>query len=64
MDAWIERHKGLRYDEAGKLGGTGAGAPELLHSLLADTYFSHQSTQELRPRRIQHVPWLERHLDG
>jgi anhydro-N-acetylmuramic acid kinase len=26
MDAWIERHQGLRYDEGGKLGGTGAGA--------------------------------------
>jgi anhydro-N-acetylmuramic acid kinase len=26
LDAWIERHQGLRYDEGGTLGGAGAGA--------------------------------------
>ncbi len=63
MDAWIERHKGLRYDEAGNWAGQGQVLRELLHSLLADTFFA-TSPPKSCGRDEFNVPWLERHLDG
>lgn len=63
MDAWIERHKGLRYDEAGNWARQGQVLPELLHSLLADAFFATRPPKSCG-RDEFNVPWLERHLDG
>ena len=40
MDAWIERHKQLRYDAAGDWASQGRVLPELLQGLLADGFFN------------------------
>ena len=63
MDAWIERHKGLRYDEAGQWAGEGQVRPELLHSLLTDAFFSANPPKSCG-RDEFNISWLESHLAG
>jgi len=63
LDAWVERHKGLRYDDAGNWASQGQPLPELLHSLLADAFFA-ASPPKSCGRDEFNLPWLEDHLAG
>jgi anhydro-N-acetylmuramic acid kinase len=63
MDAWIERHKQLRYDDGGAWATRGQPLPELLQELLAETFFS-RSPPKSCGRDEFNSPWLERQLVG
>lgn len=63
MDAWIERHKGSRYDEAGNWALTGQVIPQLLQRLLADDFFSAAPPKSCG-RDEFNLSWLEPHLSG
>ena len=63
LDAWIERHKGKRYDEAGAWASSGQVLPDLLHSLLTDAYFSASPPKSCGRDEFK-VSWLESHLAG
>lgn len=63
LDGWIERHKGLHYDEAGNWASQGQVLPELLHSLLTEAFFS-TSPPKSCGRDEFNMPWLEGHLAG
>jgi anhydro-N-acetylmuramic acid kinase len=63
MDAWIERHQGLRYDEGGQWAAQGKVLPELLHGLLADGFFA-VSPPKSCGREEFNLAWLEHHLAG
>jgi anhydro-N-acetylmuramic acid kinase len=63
MDAWIERHQGLRYDEGGQWAAQGQVLPELLHDLLADGFFA-ASPPKSCGRDEFNMAWLGRHLIG
>lgn len=63
MDAWIERHKQLRYDEAGTWASQGRILPELLQRLLADAFFNAGPPKSCG-RDEFNLPWLERQLVG
>lgn len=63
MDAWIERHQGLRYDEAGDWAALGQVRPELLRNLFADAFFA-TSPPKSCGRDEFNISWLERHLAG
>ena len=63
MDAWIERHQGQRYDEAGRWATQGQALAELLRSLLADGFFS-ASPPKSCGRDEFNIAWLECRLAG
>ncbi|MCK9380015.1 MAG: anhydro-N-acetylmuramic acid kinase [Sulfuritalea sp.] len=63
MDAWIEHHQGLRYDEAGNWARQGSVLPELLHGLLKDAFFS-TSPPKSCGRDEFNTSWLARRLAG
>lgn len=63
MDSWIERHKGLRYDEAGRWATQGRVLPKLLHSLLANNFFT-TSPPKSCGREEFNMSRLEGHLAG
>ncbi len=63
MDAWIERHQGRRYDEAGRWASQGQVLPELLRRLLAADFFS-ASPPKSCGRDEFNTAWLESHLAG
>ena len=63
MDAWIEHHKGLRYDEAGAWASQGQVQPELLRCLLTDDFFAANPPKSCG-RDEFNISWLERHLAG
>lgn len=63
MDTWIERHQGLSYDDAGTWAAQGQVRPELLHRLLADSFFS-ASPPKSCGRDEFNISWLEGHLAG
>ncbi|MCX7165463.1 MAG: anhydro-N-acetylmuramic acid kinase [Rhodocyclales bacterium] len=63
LDAWIEHHKGLHYDEAGLWARQGRVLPALLDSLLADAFFG-TSPPKSCGRDEFNLPWLEGHLAG
>jgi len=63
MDAWIERHKGLRYDEAGRWAREGQILPELLDKLLADAFFNTNPPKSCGRDEFS-IAWLEHRLAG
>ncbi len=63
MDAWIERYRGQRYDDAGAWASQGRSIPELLDGLLADSFFN-KSPPKSCGREEFNLAWLERHLGG
>jgi anhydro-N-acetylmuramic acid kinase len=63
MDAWIERHQGQRYDEAGHWAAQGQVLPELLLRLMNDVFFAANPPKSCG-RDEFHMPWLEGHLAG
>lgn len=63
LDAWIERHKGLRYDDSGLWASQGHILPELLHSLLAEAFFNSDPPKSCGRDEFG-VAWLEHRLKG
>ena len=63
MDAWIERHKGLRYDESGNWARQGQVIPRLLSSLLSDAFFSADPPKSCG-RDEFNTAWLAERLAG
>jgi anhydro-N-acetylmuramic acid kinase len=63
MDAWIERHRGLRYDEGGGWARQGQVIPRLLSSLLSNGFFSAGPPKSCG-RDEFNMAWLESHLAG
>lgn len=63
MDAWIERHQGLRYDEAGNWARQGQLIPGLLERMRSEIYFSADPPKSCG-RDDFNMPWLESHLVG
>jgi anhydro-N-acetylmuramic acid kinase len=63
MDAWMERHRGQRYDEGGHWAAQGQVLPDLLQRLLADDFFA-ASPPKSCGRDEFNSAWLERRLAG
>jgi len=63
MDAWIERHQGQRYDDAGSWAARGQVLPDLLQKLLNDAFFTARPPKSCG-RDEFNLPWLEGHLAG
>lgn len=63
LDAWIERHQGLRYDKDGQWSSVGVMQPELLQRLLSASFFG-ASPPKSCGREEFNLAWLERHLSG
>jgi anhydro-N-acetylmuramic acid kinase len=63
MDAWIDRHHGERYDNAGAWAAQGQVLPELLQSLLGDSFFA-ASPPKSCGRDEFNMAWLETRLAG
>lgn len=63
LDAWIERHQGLRYDADGAWAGQGKVLPDLLRTLLADGFFDANPPKSCG-RDEFNITWLEQHLAG
>lgn len=63
MDAWIERHKELRYDENGQWAASGELLPDLLHRLLGDGFFGLAPPKSCG-REDFNLGWVEHHLAG
>jgi anhydro-N-acetylmuramic acid kinase len=63
MDAWIEHHKVLRYDESGNWARQGQVITRLLDRLRADAYFSAEPPKSCG-RDEFNMQWLENKLEG
>lgn len=61
LDAWIQRHRGVDYDQDGNWAATGQVQAQLLQALLGDDFF-----QTLGPkstgRELFNLAWLDQHL--
>ena len=62
MDAWINKQRGLSYDEAGSWARTGKCSEDLLGKLLSDDYFG-LAAPKSTGREHFNLDWLERQLD-
>lgn len=62
MDAWIERHQGLKYDSNGDWASRGQVIPELLSLLLKHPYLS-KPTPKSTGREDFHLDWLDQQLE-
>lgn len=58
MDAWIERHRGLPFDQNGEWAATGAILPDLLTSLLQDSFFATTGPKSTG-RELFNLSWLD-----
>lgn len=63
MDAWINKHKGQRYDNEGAWAQSGRVDLGLLSSLMSDPYFTLQPPKSTG-RELFNLPWLESHLNA
>lgn len=63
LDAWIERHQGLRYDKDGRWAAQGTMLPGLLERLLSASFFA-ASPPKSCGREEFNLSWLERQLSG
>ena len=63
MDAWIERHKGVRFDESGAWAAQGRILDDLLHRLLAAPFFAAAPPKSCG-RDEFNFEWLVAHLTG
>lgn len=61
MDAWIEHHRGLRFDADGAWAASGCAHAPLLASLLAEPWLR-QPPPKSTGRDLFHLPWLLAHL--
>jgi len=63
LDAWIQRQQGLAFDRNGDWAASGSTQPELLKTLLGDSFFSSRGPKSTG-RELFNMPWLEQHLAG
>lgn len=63
MDAWIERHQGLRYDDSGNWAAQGQVLPKLLQRLIDDPFFDSNPPKSCG-RDEFNISWLDRQLAG
>ncbi|MDX1299452.1 MAG: anhydro-N-acetylmuramic acid kinase [Pseudomonas sp.] len=63
LDAWIQRHQGLAYDQDGQWAASGSAQPPLLHALLGDSYFQTQGPKSTG-RELFNIAWLDQHLQN
>jgi anhydro-N-acetylmuramic acid kinase len=63
LDAWVERHKGARFDDRGNWAASGRAIPDLLASLLDEPYFR-QKPPKSTGRELFNGAWLEKRLAG
>jgi anhydro-N-acetylmuramic acid kinase len=61
LDAWIQRHQGLTYDQGGQWAASGQVQMQLLHTLLSDPYFQTQGPKSTG-RELFNLAWLDQHL--
>lgn len=58
MDAWIQRHQGLRYDHDGAWAAQGTPDEGLINTLLADDFFAQPAPKSTGPE-LFNLDWLE-----
>lgn len=64
MDAWINQHRGLPFDEAGQWAASGKVNPDLLNRLMAEPYLKSPPPKSTG-RELFHLEWLKPKLaDG
>ena len=63
MDLWIQRHLGQAYDQDGQWAASGQVLPDLLHTLLAETWFALPAPKSTG-RDLFHANWLAARLAG
>jgi len=63
LDAWIQRHQGLAYDQDGQWAASGQIQPQLLQALLSDPYFQTQGPKSTG-RELFNLNWLDQHLQN
>ena len=61
LDAWIQRHQGLTYDQDGQWAASGQIQPQLLQALLSDPYFQTQGPKSTGREQF-HLAWAESHM--
>ncbi|NQD93660.1 anhydro-N-acetylmuramic acid kinase, partial [Pseudomonas sp. CrR25] len=61
LDAWIQRHRGERYDHDGSWAASGQVQPLLLQALMNDPFF-HTQGPKSTGRELFNLGWLEQHL--
>lgn len=61
LDAWIEQHQQLRFDDRGQWAASGQPIPALLQRLLAEPYFG-QPAPKSTGRDLFNLSWLSSHL--
>jgi anhydro-N-acetylmuramic acid kinase len=61
LDAWVRRHRGVRFDEDGHWAATGHTDPALLERLLEEPYLS-AAPPKSTGRELFHLDWLEARL--
>lgn len=63
MDAWIERHQDLPFDRNGEWAASGAVFPDLLKSMLEDSFFATTGPKSTG-RELFNLGWLDGKLAG
>lgn len=63
LDAWIQRHQGLSYDQEGEWAASGHVQTGLLQALLGDAYFQSQGPKSTG-RELFNLAWLDQHLQS
>jgi anhydro-N-acetylmuramic acid kinase len=61
LDAWIQRHQGVAYDQEGQWAVSGQVQTHLLKALLSDPYFQTQGPKSTG-RELFNIAWLDQHL--
>lgn len=61
MDAWHERHRGLRFDRDGAWAASGRICSDLLARLMSDPYFAEPPPKSTGRERFS-INWLDEHL--
>ncbi|GGK01933.1 anhydro-N-acetylmuramic acid kinase [Pseudomonas matsuisoli] len=61
MDAWINQHKGVSFDESGQWAASGKVDEQLLSKMLCDPFFSGRGPKSTG-RELFNLPWLDQHL--
>lgn len=63
LDAWIQRHQGLTYDQDGQWAASGQVQAQLLQALLSDPYFQTQGPKSTG-RELFNLAWLDQQLQS
>ena len=63
LDAWVSRHQGVPFDDAGKWAATGNVLRPLLADMLDDPYFARSHPKSTGPEQFN-LEWVNAHLAG